>query len=691
MKKANGIALSAICALALNLSASDLGTIQVESSTIDGKVDTKKTEVSSTAIITQEQIEEINPKTITDILNSVPGVSVSNVGTDAVKIHIRGVDEQMYMGEKPGVAIVIDGVPVQETSGKINVDLDNIESIKVIKGGASYLYGNDAIAGAIIITTKKAKGKDFSKIETEGGSFNSKRFLAMTNQNFSSSALQLQADYRSSDGYWDDAYMLIRSVNGKYEYFIDDTSDITFGLDYTQRRTGDGNSVSGTLKAETNPTSAGEYSYSGYYDTNLMKGFVTYSKDFDKDSNLMLRVHKYQDDKTYFTNLLAYTNDEIWNQNGAKGEYRTALSSVALMAGFDLQRNNATLLQHTASTGALRYDYKTDEDINALYTELIYQATPDLTATLNGRYDNIEQKYTDNQATANNIKSTYNVGSYRAGLNYALSKKHSLYTSVSTGFRTPTIEQTSKNLASLKADPTLNIPSKIGVETTYNYEIGVRGEVSSLTYDASVYELDRKNYIGVIAGSYITSTDPDESNYDNVGDMRSRGFELALHSDKKEMFSFDMAYTYLDAIFTSYSISQQLTGYGTFTKTDDTFARADFSGNQVPRTSKHTLDFTLHYKPTQKSIISAEILMKSDYYADEANEHKQDGYEVVNIRGEYKFDNGFEIFGRIDNLFNKNYYQFATISSAVQATMEKDATIRVAPPTTYYAGLRYKF
>lgn len=34
--------LSAVCALAINLSATDLGTIQVESSTIDDKFDTKK-------------------------------------------------------------------------------------------------------------------------------------------------------------------------------------------------------------------------------------------------------------------------------------------------------------------------------------------------------------------------------------------------------------------------------------------------------------------------------------------------------------------------------------------------------------------------------------------------------------------------------------------------------------------------
>lgn len=150
------VASSLLFAAAIHASE-DLGTISIESSTIDDKYETKKTEVSNTTVITSEDVQKINPTNIEDILNTIPGITASNVGNDRVKIHIRGIDNQMYMGEKPGVAVVIDGVPVQETTGKINLDLDNIESIKVIKGSASYLYGNDAIAGAIVITTKDLK------------------------------------------------------------------------------------------------------------------------------------------------------------------------------------------------------------------------------------------------------------------------------------------------------------------------------------------------------------------------------------------------------------------------------------------------------------------------------------------------------------------------------------------------------
>ncbi len=687
------ICLSMACAMALSLNATDLGTISVESSTIDEKVDVQKAEVSSIQVITASDIERINPKSVADILNSVPGVTMTLSGTDSLKVHIRGIDNQMYMGEKPGVAIVIDGVPVQETTGKINVDLDNIESIKVIKGGASYLYGNDAIAGAVIITTKRQKGsKSASKVESETGSFGYKRFLASTNQSFETGALQLQGSYTDSDGYWDDAFVTIKGINGKYQYYLTDTSDITVGADITKRETGDGNSVSGITEATTNPTSAGYYSYGGYYDSDLTKTFLTYNNDLDENSNFMLRIHSYKDDKNY--KLTRYTKDmfEIWNQKGAKGEYRTKVGSFALMGGFDLQRNNTDEISYKISDGSLLDDFNTDEDINALYTEIKHQTTKNLITTFNMRYDDITHKYEDNQDSTNNVTPDYQTASYRLGLNYTLNNLNEIYTSISTGFRTPTVGQISQNQTSLAADPTLDIPSVIDVEKTYNYEVGIKGKTpDNLAYSASIYQLDREDYIGRIAGSYVTSDDEDESNYDNVGDMRSRGFELAINSDKSKTFSYDLAYTYLEAKFTNYTISQQLTentaGWGA---SNATYQHLDLSGNYIPRSPKHTVNLAMNYNATDKLTISPEIYYKGSYYADEANQFKQEGYKVVNLKANYQYSKSLEFFAKVDNLLDRNYYEFVTVNSSALATME-DATIRVAEPRAYYAGLRYNF
>lgn len=174
--------------------------------------------------------------------------------------------------------------------------------------------------------------------------------------------------------------------------------------------------------------------------------------------------------------------------------------------------------------------------------------------------------------------------------------------------------------------------------------------------------------------------------------MRSRGLELALGSNKNEILSFDLAYTFLDARFTKYIMSRQMTvdpdGWGPLTASYD---RVDLSGNRVPRTSRHNINLTLNYKASQKLTISPELIVKSSYYADEINLNKQEGYEIVNLRVTYNASKNLELFAKSDNLFDKDYYQFVNISSSALATMENDATIRVAPPRAFYAGLRYRF
>ena len=682
----------------------DLGTLNVSSSTIDDKFKSNNNDISNSTLITQEDITKINPTNIENILNTIPGITASNVGNDRVKLHIRGIDNQMYMGERPGVAVVIDGVPVQESSGKINLDLDNIASIKVIKGSASYLYGNDAISGAIVITTKRPQGKSSSKVETELGSFGFKRLLASTNQGFETGSLQLQGTMRDTDGYWDDAYLKHKSLNGKYQHYINDKSDVTFGMDYTKRETGDGTSVHGETPATKNPKSIDEVSYSGFHDTKLLKTFITYSNDLDENSNLMINLSRYEDDTNNLTAATDTNNDDIsdnyktiadeqWIQNTFKSEYRRTFENVAIMTGIDLARNEQTIKSNAnmdyssgygpwatlVSKGDLTGSSHNDEDINAIYLEIQNSLTSKLTSTINFRHDSLEYDYTNKLDNTLNTAPSYNANTYRIGLNYQVNNNHNLYTSYATGFRAPTAEQISDNIEKLQSDPSLDIDTNLEIETTNNIEIGIRGNTDSLNYDASIYQLDRENYIGIRAGSYMWDSDEDaDKAVGNLGDMRSRGFELALNNhNKRKAVSFSVAYTYLDAKFKEYSINP-----------NDGKTKISLNGNTVPRTSKHTLNFALDFKLIEGLTLSPEVIAKSSSYADESNNYKQPGYEVVNLRAEYKVNESLELFGKIENLLDKDYNQFVNVSYGNDM---EDATIRVAPPRAYYAGLRYKF
>ncbi|MGB3751183.1 MAG: TonB-dependent receptor, partial [Arcobacteraceae bacterium] len=331
------------------------------------------------------------------------------------------------------------------------------------------------------------------------------------------------------------------------------------------------------------------------------------------------------------------------------------------------------------SKGTLTRSSQNDEEINALYVEIQNSISSNLTSTINFRHDTLEYDYINKLDNSLNADPSYIANTYRIGFNYKINTNNNIYTSYATGFRAPTAEQISGNINKLQSDPSLDIDTNLEIETTNNIEVGVRGKSDSLNYDASIYQLDRENYIGVRAGNYMWDSDEDaDKAVGNLGDMRSRGFELVLNNnDKRKTVSFSVAYTYLDAKFKEYSINP-----------NDGKTKISLNGNTVPRTSKHTLNFALDFKLIEGLTLSPEIIAKSGFYADESNNYKQPGYEVVNLRSEYKVNESLELFGKIENLLNKDYNQFVNVG--YEKNME-DATIRVAAPRAYYAGLRYKF
>lgn len=119
--------------------------------------------------ITPEIIERNQGKSVVDLINDVPGVEINgNFSTKGQNLgyYIRG-------GRNRQVAILIDGINVNDPSS-FNGDFDlrqiplsQVESIEIIKGAASTLYGTGAATGVINVILKKASENGFS------GSFSS--------------------------------------------------------------------------------------------------------------------------------------------------------------------------------------------------------------------------------------------------------------------------------------------------------------------------------------------------------------------------------------------------------------------------------------------------------------------------------------------------------------------------------------
>ncbi|MBT4868585.1 MAG: TonB-dependent receptor [Polaribacter sp.] len=125
--------------------------------------------------ITSEQLKNNTGKTVIEILNTVAGIDVRGVNanpTEPRSMNIRG-------GRSRQVLVLIDGVPVTDQSA-INQEFDlrllatnQIESIEILKGASSTLYGSGAATAVINIILKNASTDSVSgSFETSLGTNN---------------------------------------------------------------------------------------------------------------------------------------------------------------------------------------------------------------------------------------------------------------------------------------------------------------------------------------------------------------------------------------------------------------------------------------------------------------------------------------------------------------------------------------
>ena len=158
--------------------------------------------------ITPEEIENLKGKTVADILDNIAGISINGSNSSAGKdksIYIRG-------GRDRHVIVLIDGVSVSDPSG-VNttfdlrlLSLNQIESIEVMNGAASTLYGSGAATGVINIKLKQPKAVPISmdyevSLGTNNSQSDSKLDLKDLNQNITVNGILNKFSYLAAGNF----------------------------------------------------------------------------------------------------------------------------------------------------------------------------------------------------------------------------------------------------------------------------------------------------------------------------------------------------------------------------------------------------------------------------------------------------------------------------------------------------------
>ncbi|MBA3017910.1 MAG: TonB-dependent receptor, partial [Desulfobacteraceae bacterium] len=180
------------------------GIIKLEEIVVTATKTEKKVEDApgSVSIVSREEIERRNIKTVDEALSEITGVFAKrNKGLmdSTSSIRLRGFNGDQY------TLILLDGQPLNDAyTGGLEwgmLPVDNIERIEVIRGAASALYGGNAMGGVINIITKTPEKLEASA--TAGyGTHDTRRYRFSLGDRFADKfSLRIGYEEESTDGY----------------------------------------------------------------------------------------------------------------------------------------------------------------------------------------------------------------------------------------------------------------------------------------------------------------------------------------------------------------------------------------------------------------------------------------------------------------------------------------------------------
>ncbi|GLK56670.1 vitamin B12 transporter [Methylopila capsulata] len=149
--------------------ATALEEISVTANRVEGPAAAIGSAVSS---ISGAELERRQIRVVSDVLRELPGVAVNRTGPVGAltQVRIRGSEGNQTL-------VIVDGIRMNDPGTSAEFDFANllnleVERVDVLRGPQSALYGSDAVGGVINIATRKGEpGPTRFRANIEGGSF----------------------------------------------------------------------------------------------------------------------------------------------------------------------------------------------------------------------------------------------------------------------------------------------------------------------------------------------------------------------------------------------------------------------------------------------------------------------------------------------------------------------------------------
>jgi len=654
---------------------------------------------ASVDLITRDEIRDSQLRiNLSESLPRVPGVVALNRENYAqdLQISIRGFGARSTFGVR-GVRLYLDGVPATQPDGQgqvSNFPLDAAQSIEVLRGPFSALYGNSS-GGVIALTTRLEAGPWTPAVGVAAGSFGTWRAVASVAGGGDNRAVAVDATAFGTDGYREHSAATRDLLNASAR--VDGGAWGSWRVNVNALSMPDAQDPLGLTRsqwqADPRQAAPAALAFDTRKSTRQEQAGLQWQKDLDAGwaatALAWLGRRSVQQFQAIPVAAQAAASspggviDFDRDYGGADARIRGDFGQWNLVVGVawewlnEDRRGYENFVQQSTETilgvqGRLRRQERNRVASLDPYAQAEWRIDERWRLLAGVRASTVSFDSADEYLANGDDSGSTDFASINptVGVVYRLAGGRSLYAAYGRGFETPTL-----NEISYRSDGSAGLNTQLQPARSNNYELGLKTALGArAAATLALFSIDTRDDIVVV------SNRGGRSSFGNVGATSRRGVEVSFDWRPAAQWSLHAAATALKAQFDQAFLSCTA---APCSQPDVPVA----AGNRLPGVPAYSGYAELRWQPGWADW-QLEWRAQSKLYVDDRNSQAAPGYGLVNLAVARSFDVGgsaVRAFLRASNMFDKGYVGSVIVNEANGRYYEP------APGRAWLAGIDLKF